>query len=878
MASEIQYLDTLCKELYESTDQQVRLTAERALSEFSDSPACLRQCMLLLEHGSCPYAPLVASNTLTKLVSKTGVTLEERYELRNYLLNYLVHRKNLPNFVVTSLCQLFARLTKLGWFDFDKEREYMFRTSVDDIAKLAQESIDRCALSVQLLGHLVAEMNSSNAMSSITKHRKVAASFRDVQLFDIFQLTVSMLQTAYDSIKSVDDAQLNLINGLLQLALNCLTFDFIGSMIDDTSDDNVNVQVPTVWRIAFIDTTILKLFFGLYASLPGDLPSKALACLVQLASIRRTIFNNNERQTFLSQLCAGVKAILDNSEKLSDQATFHEFCRLVARLKSNYQLSELIKVDEYPKIVRLLAEFTVQSLRMYQFSANSTYYLLSFWQRMVSSMPYVKASEPHLLDQFAPMVTTAFIESRLQLADAVVNEGLDDPLDDSGSLIQQMEQVSVIGRCEYQRTCALLLQLFDGETAAFERALASGDAKVQTQSKTRLTWLVMVIGAAVGGRVAFSSSDDHDLIDGDLICRVLRLMEATDQRLATEPGSEKLELAFLWHLEQFRKIYISDQVQKTSKVYNKLSEMLGLNDESAVLAVFVRKIITNLKYWASNEKLIDDTLTLLNDLSVGYSSVRKLVRLPEVQFLMNNHTNEHFSFLGASTDLKTMKSRTTLYAALTRLLCVDLNDDDDAFDRFMLPLTEAMNELCKVFQMTAATSAVVDQEQVKRAVIGLSRDIRGVAVACNTKTAYGMLFDWLYPDLFALLQRAIEYWYADADLTTPVLKLMNELCQNRSQRLQFEMSSPNAILLFKEAAKLICTYGSRILTISEVAKDQAYKLRYKGVGACFGILKVALSGSYINFGVFRLYGDSCLDDALSMFIKLLLTIPQRELL
>uniref|UniRef100_A0A914V9P6 Exportin 7 n=1 Tax=Plectus sambesii TaxID=2011161 RepID=A0A914V9P6_9BILA len=189
-----------------------------------------------------------------------------------------------------------------------------------------------------------------------------------------------------------------------------------------------------------------------------------------------------------------------------------------------------------------------------------------------------------------------------------------------------------------------------------------------------------------------------------------------------------------------------------------------------------------------------------------------------------------------------------------------------------------MNELCKVFQMTAATSAVVDQEQVKRAVIGLSRDIRGVAVACNTKTAYGMLFDWLYPDLFALLQRAIEYWYADADLTTPVLKLMNELCQNRSQRLQFEMSSPNAILLFKEAAKLICTYGSRILTISEVAKDQAYKLRYKGVGACFGILKVALSGSYINFGVFRLYGDSCLDDALSMFIKLLLTIPQRELL
>lgn len=48
--------------------------------------------------------------------------------------------------------------------------------------------------------------------------------------------------------------------------------------------------------------------------------------------------------------------------------------------------------------------------------------------------------------------------------------------------------------------------------------------------------------------------------------------------------------------------------------------------------------ITNLKYWSQSERLVDDTLTLLSDLSIGYTSVRKLVRLPEVQFLMNNHT------------------------------------------------------------------------------------------------------------------------------------------------------------------------------------------------------------------------------------------------
>lgn len=34
----------------------------------------------------------------------------------------------------------------------------------------------------------------------------------------------------------------------------------------------------------------------------------------------------------------------------------------------------------------------------------------------------------------------------------------------------------------------------------------------------------------------------------------------------------------------------------------------------------------------------------------------------------------------------------------------------------------------------------------------------------------------------------------------------------------------------------------------------------------------------MNFGVFRLYGDGALDDALSTFIKLLMSIPQSDLL
>lgn len=58
---------------------------------------------------------------------------------------------------------------------------------------------------------------------------------------------------------------------------------------------------------------------------------------------------------------------------------------------------------------------------------------------------------------------------------------------------------------------------------------------------------------------------------GSRPARVLQLMNLTDSRLA-QAGNEKLELAMLSFFEQFRKIYIGDQVQKSSKVKGLLLE------------------------------------------------------------------------------------------------------------------------------------------------------------------------------------------------------------------------------------------------------------------------------------------------------------------
>ncbi|PIK61768.1 putative exportin-7-like [Apostichopus japonicus] len=729
----------------------------------------------------------------------------------NYVLNYLGTRLKLPAFVTQALIQLLTRLTKLGWND-NKKDDMVFRNVVEDVSKFLQGSVEHFIIGVQLMSQLVAEMNQPDNIRPLTRHRKIASSFRDTVLFDIFTMACNLLkQASEEGVDYNDEQKHSVMNQLLQLTRNCLTFDFIGTITDESSDDLCTVQIPTAWRSAFLDSSTIHLFFGLYKALPHSLSALALTCLVQIASVRRSLFNNAERAKFLSELVTGVRTILE-----SPQAP------------------------------------------VWQFAPNSIHYLLTLWQRMVASVPYVKATEPHMLEVYTPEVTKAYITSRLDSVVTVLREGQEDPLDDTAIVLQQLDQLSTIGRCEYEKTCALLIQLFDTAAQEYQKlAQTSTSAMDLAVQEGRLTWLVYIIGAVIGGRVSFTSVEEHDGLDGELVCRVLQLMNITDAKLSTG-GSEKLDLAMLSFFEQFSKIYLGNQVQKSSKLYRTLSQVLGLQDESMVLSVFIGKIITNLKYWGQSEPIISKTLQLLSDLSVGYSSVRKLVKLEAVQFVLANHTSSHFPFLGVNGTLSVydMRCRTTFYTALGRLLMVDLGEDEERFDTFMVPLTTAFEYVGSQLA-NADKGGPWNETETKRTLIGLARDLRGITFAFNTKVSYMMLFEWIYPSYTPILLRAVELWYHDPAVTTPVLKLMAELVQNRSQRLQFDVSSPNGILLFRETSKMIAAYG---------------------ISVCFAMLKAALSGSYVNFGVFRLYGDNALDEALQMFIKLLLSVPLKDLL
>jgi hypothetical protein len=57
-----------------------------------------------------------------------------------------------------------------------------------------------------------------------------------------------------------------------------------------------------------------------------------------------------------------------------------------------------------------------------------------------------------------------------------------------------------------------------------------------------------------------------------------------------------------------------------------------------------------------------------------------------------------------------------------------------------------------------------------------------------------------------------------------------------------------------------------------------YATKYKGIWVALTTLTRALAGNYVNFGVFELYGDRALADALDIAIKMSLYIPLTDIM
>ena len=979
---QLKIVEDLAEALYMQGNSKDREEAQNQVLQLQSSAEHWPTCRSILDNSQSSYALLVAANSMESILTKfwTNFQPEQKKEIRNYFLNYLANHTNLDAYVIGALTKTLCRMTKLGWFDNSVSVEC--REIVTEVKTFMNLSPDHRLVGLKTLQSLVDEMNTPTSGRSLTSHRKTAVSFRDQSLFTAFQTATHCLKekTALDAngnvsinVSQMDGHSAKVVQMSMQLCVTCLGFDFIGTNPEDSQEDVGTVQVPSAWRPIVHDCATMQLFFDIYATSEVPTSKLSLQGLVQLSSVRRSLFSNEkERTDFLQSLMNGIERIMTMRIGLNNLQNYHEFCRLLGRLKTSYQLSELVKTANFKGWLELAANFTIMSFQSWQHCMNSIHYLLALWGRMVAAMPYLRAkedpSDTELLRTCVLKVVESYIQTMLESVDIVAasDGAVEDPLDDEGSLKESMDRLPVIVRAHYQSICGGLCVYWEENISLYAQGAAMAISPQVTKQmqviEARLVWLVTLVAAIINGSSTDVRKDTGAtellMADAKLCSYVFALCRQINERMqqfGTQGRcDERLEVAILTFFRSFKKLHLLDAAlsdrlgqgglsmrgdrdsvviplgrgtnsllsiayanrgrgnigaarlqisddmgaregagagstsdiiakmlgeddegngdgsgeNEVSDIFDALGKQhAGLNSAAGVMNLIVEKICSNIRNWHDTDTLLGETLEVFVELVSTYSNSKTLLSLESVNFLVHNHVGQHFPFLGYDSD---NKHRVTFYGALSRLVFSSSEDLNNCFDSFIAPNLSIMGQLAQL-----PVEGLSDPE-ARVALIGALRDLRGITTSTFNRRTYTLLFEALYPGVFVLLKNVAERLYDDPEVITALFKFLQEFVYNKSQRIQFEQSSANGILLFRESSAIICSYGSRILAVP--TKKDDYIEKYKGIRLMLNTAICALGGGYVNFGVFALYNDAALQNVLDVSLQLCLQIPLDDVL
>jgi exportin-7 len=256
--------------------------------------------------------------------------------------------------------------------------------------------------------------------------------------------------------------------------------------------------------------------------------------------------------------------------------------------------------------------------------------------------------------------------------------------------------------------------------------------------------------------------------------------------------------------------------------------------------------------FANHKPLQSASMELLLELARGYYSSKLLVKLDISKELMT---------LYRSVNLTPDPSlRKHFYSALAHLWT---NEECEAsLTQYLAPMAGAVREVC----LTQDTASY----------ILTFRELEGICFAVQSQRQYLEFYEWFTEGPLQLVARALET--TDFTLMQALLSFLKELTQARNTRIRFDNASAHGVILFKNVARVIVSFGEgqagrTILERREGQPEQKFKLMFK----IFTILTNVLSGSYVPFGVFKVYSDSCFTDSLTVAFALLQSVDHSEL-
>lgn len=931
-------LEAYCEAFYTGACHGDQGTHDLLLRIASDTGS-IPQLQAILAGSQNPYALIYASSSLLKLFSTSWnrITEQQKDDTRKFVLNYLYNQGpqllSATPALLQNLVRLLARIVKLGWLESVRHQNI-----TDQVGQFLQASTAHWIVGLTIYTTLTEDMQPEGRIQ-LARFRRTAMSFRETALSEIFRLAIQTLQQINEGAMhfvSVDD-EFRLLRQVLHLCVNCLSFDFTGTMVDESNDDQPTVMIPYSWSI-LRETKIPELFFTFYkkcwmaastSRLPwSDAARLCLQSLVLLSAIRRSFFQTeDDRKVHVSQLIDGTASIIEGRIGLSNDDCFHELCRLLGKINASNQLLDLSQSAGFQLWLDHVFELTINSLDNWKRLPNSQHYLVGVWSNMTGPLVFLKTTAPPAVVDYVKKVAIAFVDSRMRVADlvAMIRDGnvddcdFEDPLSNEVMRTEQLAIIGSMGRFCHADLYTHLMRLFRENQEAIQKSQLSPQ-----QFQQRAAWLVYFIGilidaiqgiSAMGSTVlerswirnrgTTSNSEQQkqaDTKEQERVCTemsqlVLALMRQTDA-MVTAP--EELELAYLFFIEHFRKAYITAstaQQKRQELVIDAMGEAapqkliedqescLGIGSSNDMFTLIATKLFYNLRCRIDSIAVVKKTLKVLSETVVGgiviclpgcFSEVISSgQQMVECDVVKEILKDHQTSKLTFLYVPKYAKFRTSYYASLTNLVLLDTVDNFGAF------LDQFSPRFAQLASAAASGEAVFATAEHRQLLITLARDFAGIT-APTAATSYPILFSWLVNNpkvlgasRFEVFTRAVGIWWGDHEVMMPILKFVSEFVSNVRHRITFENNSPNGIYLVKTVLALFQEYGNRILHQTNFADP--YRQKYKGIAWALRMVIGVLSGHFTNLGAFEAYNDSILSDVIILGLRLCLSIPVNEL-
>ncbi|KAI9291237.1 hypothetical protein K502DRAFT_368603 [Neoconidiobolus thromboides FSU 785] len=835
--------------------------------------------------GNNAYLDMYCSSRFIKDI-QTIVTLlkpEKLDELKKGILETIYFRRNSSKFLTTNMAIMYAIIIKSNY-------KVLSPGITEDLNQFLMGDYGHKKIGMILLIEFLRIIDEEEHLNN----RRMVNDFRDGPMFGLFELVLGMFYDLinFSEFSYVEEYNLSYVEELLLCLKGFLTFDFMGSHGDPSEDDSGSTQFPRDWKITLIDEKFCNGFFYLYSKLRTPLSHLSIDAMISLLTLRKSLLNDKEIIDFTTNILNNFNHLLENGLNLDDIDNHHTVARAICRFRSVHHLQNITNTTVYYRFIVAYWHFSKISMQKWESYPNSVHYILRTWVKLVeSSWNFIQPSSPsnsshHHLDfhMFPTEIFSIFLDYRLKATDEIYSgdSSFEDLLCSQEHIHESLEALCTIARYRYTLSKDILLKNFDPIFFEYQNVINSSNIDLNTVDllHSKLAWFSHIVGAFLAVRVTYHSLDEDNKADAELCSRMFSLLLLNqalltrNNNLMNRESQQNLGKGFLYFFGKLQDTYLSDSGYKVNVVVQRLKDNNSLDGVEAILEAMVNRIYINLtSIYNDSSNIIVSSIQVLVKLTNSYAISQKLKNSNIVNHMLNYHGPDHYPFMNNNFHLK---YRSQFYSCLIKLLLLNNNQVETIFDNnFKVCFEQQLLAHKNSFELTTAKVFSLS---------GLARDFEGMFISLTQRQQFCYIYEWFFPNYFRLFSDpfiillnhendSIES-YSTIHSTC---KLFREMCYNRSQRLLFPVASANGVILFKEFGPILCHIGNKILKWLNDSVGLNEVKRVKIIRLYFMILHRLFGGSYVCFGVFKVYKDTTVKEVLNSYFKVLVSLQLNQL-